>query len=90
MKNVMDKNNMLSSSMNGSKTSSGDIISILESEKNIIASFYASQKYKTYISRNQERINTIDTSMKEYWTPEMLDLQKNILNLSKEVQGNIE
>lgn len=43
--------------------------------------FQSSQKYKDYIQLNQEKIHTMNTSMKKFWTSEMLETDKKIQDM---------
>lgn len=57
------------------------INNIAKRRMDTMTEFQSSQKYKDYIQLNQEKIHTMNTSMKKFWTSEMLETDKKIQDM---------
>lgn len=49
--------------------------------------FESSEIYKEYIQASQGRLAILNESTKKYWTPEIIQLQKDIKKLNEEIYG---
>ena len=51
----------------------------------LIMNLSATKEYQAYLQKSQTQIMEINAAMKKYWTPEMIELEKNWLIVSKEI-----
>lgn len=61
---------------------------VLDKKNVALKIFYASSAYKQYIQTHTKELDDIDTSIKSYWTPRMLELQKTVASLAQEVYAS--
>lgn len=58
----------------------------LMSQKNIfMQELQKSKEFQDHIRKNQSKLESLNGEMKKYWTPEMVNLEKEVAVLNKEV-----
>ncbi|EKD25412.1 MAG: hypothetical protein ACD_80C00065G0001 [uncultured bacterium (gcode 4)] len=63
----------------------------LTSQKNILMQeLQKTQEFQSYIQKNQSKLDNLNVKMKKYWTQEIVNLEKEVAVLSKEVYSTPE
>lgn len=69
-------------------TLSTDIQGLMNQKNTLIQKMNTSQEYKDYIQKNQAKLASLNTEMKTFWTPEIITLQQEVVDIGKEIYGN--
>jgi hypothetical protein len=60
----------------------------MNQKNTLIQKMNTSQEYKDYIQKNQAKLASLNTEMKTFWTPEIITLQQEVVDIGKEIYGN--
>ncbi len=63
---------------------------LIEKKNKLLQDIYKGKEFQNYIQKNQSKIDELIAEMKKYWTPEMLSLQKEVTDMSKEIYNSPE
>lgn len=70
---------------NSGSTSKNDFWKIIEKRNVVMREFQTSQKFQDYLKSKQERLKTIEESIKQILPKEAVSIQEEIMALSKEI-----
>ena len=59
----------------------------MEQKNTLLQVLQKSKEFQEYIQKNQSKLNNLKKEGKKYWTPEIMNLQQEVIDMSKEVYG---